>query len=512
MHSLTPPEDIKPPIQSQTRALSLDCEVDFSELDEDAGHRPRRHYPLQLTASTCGRYISAFKNRNIFVFSLGDICATPRSPHVGPQAIKMIPCPQRVLAVAMNTSSSSCSLVALLKGRLGLTCNLTEQHDRRPSFVMPKVRIPNWTFSTNRQPGFLDDEVEVELPLPLSSLVTENGSNASNSWAHEELPFTISPEQYSYDNSPSLPAQFILHQDLCSANDPPISLAIWPQRHCIAFGNSTGIELRWVDAVSGENMIRLFDSSRVNHHLYFLPSRADDEPNKVRLVSSPAPPYQQFALLQKLRPDQEQEVENEMMWKSMSELSFRDDVRERTKPTYYNVKPCGDGWHVLFIDGETGNVCLGKDDQHGETVEDRISKKVIFLNPKTAETDTEIAKPTCYAAATEGEWGPRVVVGYRNGDVYLFAVPSHICRAGRGGKQWEWLQDWQAHEEVNGGGSGLAVWPIELRGVKIGHVDGLADVAIQGMRFRVFDRFFCGICRVSGSTYPSFIFHRLMLT
>ena len=507
MHSLTSPEDVKLPILSQTRALSLYCEVDFSELDEDAGHRPRRHYPLRFMASPCGRYLSAFKDRNIFVFYLGgDTSVQLCSSHAGPQAIKRISCPQRVLAVAMNTSTGSCSLVALLEGRLGLTCNLIEQHNRRPSFVMPKVRIPHWTLYTHRQPGFLDDEVEVELPLPLSSFVTDNNSSASNPWALEDSHFTISPEQYSSDNSPSPPAKFLLHQDLCSANDPPISLAIWPERTCIAFGNFAGIELRWIDSVSGESMKRWFDSKKLNHHLHFLPSRAGDAPNKVRLVSSPAPPYQQFALLQRLRPEKEEEIENERMWNSTSDLGLRGDMGQGlNKPIYYNVKPCSDGWHMLFVDAETGNVCLGMDDQQGETVEDRISKKAIFLNPKKAETDTENAKPTCYAAATEVEWGPRVVVGYGNGDVYLFAVPSDICRVGRAGKKWEWRQDWEAHEELNKGGSGTSVWPVEVKGVKIGHVDGLADVAIQGMCFQVSNCYSLGTYPVLEQPYPIFL-------
>lgn len=61
----------------------------------------------------------------------------------------------------MSTTSGSYSLVALLEGRLGVTCNLTEGYDRRPSLVMPKVRVPEWTMSTYRQPSFLDDEVRI---------------------------------------------------------------------------------------------------------------------------------------------------------------------------------------------------------------------------------------------------------------------------------------------------------------------------------------------------------------
>ena len=119
-------------------------------------------HPVQLSASTCGRYLLAFKDRSIFIFYQGgDASIVPRQARGSPQVIKSIQCPQRVLAVTMNTSSGSYSLVALLEGRLGLTCNLTERYDRRLSLVMPKVRVPNWTLSTYRQPGFLDDEVRI---------------------------------------------------------------------------------------------------------------------------------------------------------------------------------------------------------------------------------------------------------------------------------------------------------------------------------------------------------------
>lgn len=166
---------------------------------------------------------------------------------------------------------------------------------------------------------------------------------------------------------------------------------------------------------------------------------------------------------------------------SMSDLGFHDSTQTRDKPVYYNMKPCSDGWHMLFIDAEAENVCLGLDKRDGESSEEGLSKIAAFLNPKNAETDLEKAKPTCFAAATETAWGLRVVVGYDDGSVHLFIVPSDIFQAGRGGEHSDWLQNSDASGAVKEGGSGFgAVWPVEVRGTKIGYIDDLADVAIQG--------------------------------
>ena len=46
------------------------------------------------------------------------------------------------------------------------------------------------------------------------------------------------------------------YRHLCSEDDPPRSVSICPQRRCVAFGCSAGIELHWIDALTGQSLSR----------------------------------------------------------------------------------------------------------------------------------------------------------------------------------------------------------------------------------------------------------------
>ncbi|KAG7007160.1 hypothetical protein G7Y79_00011g030580 [Physcia stellaris] len=454
-------------------ALTPSCEVDFSKLSRGFV-LDRDTLPLQLVPSTCGRYLILFQHRTIFVFCIGeDSAAALRAPQKGPQALKSFTCPQRVLAVSMDTSSGSYLVAALLEDRIGLVCNLAEDYRETPRFVMPKVRIPTWVKSAKRRSEFLEDEVEVELPLPLSSLVQDDSPR--NPWALEDLPYTVSPEQY--DSAPSSPNDQLMFRNVCSTDHPPLSVAVSPQRLCVAFGCTTGIELHWKDLVSDQKQNRWFPSEKSSEYLYFLAPRLDDTSRQLRLISSSASPEERASILERLAPHEVAEIENAMVLESMSDLGFHDDhnQRNRDKPSYYKAKPCSDGWHVLFLDAESGHVSLGVDNQDDETIGKRLSTMATFLRPNGQE-----CKPTCYAVATELSWGPRIVVGYEDGNVYVFSVPADIFRAGRGSNQWDWLETWGAYATTSEGGSGFALWPVQIQGIEVGHIDGLVDVAVQG--------------------------------
>jgi hypothetical protein len=46
------------------------------------------------------------------------------------------------------------------------------------------------------------------------------------------------------------------YRHLCSEDDPPRSVSMCPQRRCVAFGCSAGIELHWIDALTGHTLSR----------------------------------------------------------------------------------------------------------------------------------------------------------------------------------------------------------------------------------------------------------------
>lgn len=82
-----------------------------------------------------------------------------------------------------------------------------------------------------------------------------------------------------------------LYASLCSVDDMPRSVALCPQRRCVAFGCSSGIELHWVDALTGQDLNRRFPLTAPSDYLYFLPPRAGvDSAKKLRLISSAGRP------------------------------------------------------------------------------------------------------------------------------------------------------------------------------------------------------------------------------
>ena len=110
-----------------------------------------------------------------------------------------------------------------------------------------------------------------------------------------------------------------IYHNICSEDDPPRSIAICPQRRCVAFGCSGGIELHWVraelsililntshiayfcirelltrdqvDALTGQDLNRWFPLTAPSDYLFFLPPRKSiDSAKKLRLISSAASP------------------------------------------------------------------------------------------------------------------------------------------------------------------------------------------------------------------------------
>lgn len=110
-----------------------------------------------------------------------------------------IACPHRVLTTTMDTVALGYDVAVLLDGREGLVCHL--QGSSRPS--------------------------------ARTSAVTSYGVYPG-------------PET----------KRFRHFQNLCSKDDPPRSVSICPQRQCIAFGCGAGLELHWVDALTGQDLNR----------------------------------------------------------------------------------------------------------------------------------------------------------------------------------------------------------------------------------------------------------------
>ena len=250
-----------------------------------------------------------------------------------------------------------------------------------------------------------------------------------------------------------------VYNGLGSPDDVPRSIAICPQRKCIAFGCRLGIELHWVDTFTGSDLNRWFPLAVPSDHLYFLPQRPKDTSKKLRLVSSAAGPSsgksspQTSHSVARRQMDSQDGRRQSFTRLFFGNLPFPPSIRSsRSMPSepaspggsrgilrtmdcdHYQAIPLSDGTHILFTDPSSGFLCLGSDAPLGGPT--KLLRKVIFkmpgeessidhpVRPNLAPIDHP--RPVAYNAAPNLEWGVRVVVAYDNGSVVFYNVPADI--------------------------------------------------------------------------------------
>lgn len=157
----------------------------------------------------------------------------------------------------------------------------------------------------------------------------------------------------------------------------------------MAYGCSSGIELQWVDAISGDNLSRWFPTSTSSDFLHFLPPRQGiDSAKNLRLVSSAAHPEERVGT-HKYYFGQPRARASLGGFFSQPEFTtyanFYDD--------HYRAVPLSDGHHILFTDPATRMLSIGCDAFMGHT--NRLSRKFVFLPPKGADL------PRVYAVARD---------------------------------------------------------------------------------------------------------------
>ncbi|KIW72316.1 hypothetical protein PV04_00520 [Phialophora macrospora] len=319
-----------------------------------------------------------------------------------------------------------------------------------------------------------------------------------------------------------------IYTDLGSTEDQPRSVAICPNRKCVAYGCRMGLELYWVDALTGGDLNRWFPLAAPSDYLYFLPQRAGvDSRKKLRLISSAAGP---------VAPQLVRSDSTPAKWKywptsasfgrrqSLTRLFFgslpfpspagdpdtssgsespprTDEVQGVLRTVdcdHFCAIPVSDGFHLVFTDPSSGSVCLGSDAPLGGPT--KLVRKVMFIPPGRDEGQRR-PSPLRYAIGKALEWGLRLVVVYDNDQVVLYSVPSDIFRKLRNQKGN--ADVWDENSGVLGqsdlimdslmarGGndtvdeerdtSDFAYLPLQLAGSVISSVDGrvVDDLAVQ---------------------------------
>ena len=485
---------------SNPTGVALSSETDFSELS--SGYHPSRlgisHHGsgVHFTVSICCKFLLVTEGCLIYIYSLRDDISTSQ-PHGGHLSlVTTVICPHRVLAVSMDTSAQRFAVAALLEGRVGLVCDLYGKISSSLRLSTPQVlpivtrdcRISVSSSVSSSEPvateatsphqnatfePSLSDRALARAIAEASLTEVHGAREIRTSWRIDDPLVSPEPEtfQNSSANTSSMPFDTgvrSVYRNLCSTEDQPRSVAICPQRRCVAFGCSAGIELHWIDALTGQDLNRWFPLTAPSDFLYFLrPRPGVDSAKKLRLISSACHPKENEGLGSRFFPISSTSavIRQGMTWdEGLSGPSAWDNAwRSSGWYHHYRAVPISDGSNVLFTDPLEGNLCLGTDAPEVGAM--KLNRRFIFRGPSELG---ETVVPRVYAAGGDLRWGVRVVVGYGDA-IWLFVVPPDVFFG---------HQDRTA--EKHGGQDADAVEePMRIEGVNIGSMQGLVDLAID---------------------------------
>jgi len=490
--------------------LKITSETDFSELSNsyspfnNTGHGAALHF----TVSVCNKFLMAAEGCVIYIYSLRDNSSASHEygGHLSP--FTTLVCPHRVLAVSMDTSSGRFAIAALLESRVGMVCDLHEgtlnpQCQSRSRTLHSTTRDFRSTpyspsssgerIMTEGAPPYVYDTSHDELTDFRGSypsdraraqataegiLPESNGARSSpTSWTIDDPLTAMSAASGASLSGPITGFLSIqggsrsIYRNLCSAEDPPRSVAICPQRRCVAFGCSAGIELHWIDALTGQDLNRWFPLTTPSDFLYFLPPRPGvDSAKKLRLISSACHSKEKNGLQGRFFPGNAEARYHGMSWDEgiTDTAAWNNAWRGGGWCDHCRAVPVSDGWNVLFTDPEKGTLSLGSDAPPGAGAT-KLVRRFVLVGP-TDENGGAIV-PRVYASGGELRWGVRIVAGYGDA-IWLFVVPPDDFPTVD--KKPD-NQDAGVHEGTETGDN----TSVRIEGKEIGKVPGLVDVAVD---------------------------------
>lgn len=390
---------------------------------------------MSFTVSLCGKFLMAVYGRVAYIYELNHVCFPERLLWALPirrrqgmplgllRPVTRIICPRRVISCSMDTSAERYAVAFLMEGRVGMVCDImTERTGTSSPASTPQ---PNGGPAAGSGSG------------ASSASASSSASSSTQCFCHEQLPCLPVP----LEEGPRS-----VYRNICHPDDPPRSVAICPQRKCVAFGCSAGIELHWVDAMTGQDLSRWFPLTSPSDFLYFLPPRRGvDTPRKLRLISSATGLGSPMDLLDGIIHgfstsllgsgstamvsclDSEpwymrhgrnisleaggpnRDVDADQDESLLSRNVPRDSPLRRlvaASTDHFRAVPLSDGYHILFTDPRTGNLCLGTDAPVGSLT--RLLRKIWFRPPPQAHSPV----PLLYTAGADTRHGVRVVATF----------------------------------------------------------------------------------------------------
>ncbi|KAF8451564.1 hypothetical protein BGX38DRAFT_1091633, partial [Terfezia claveryi] len=277
------------------------------------------------------------------------------------------------------------------------------------------------------------------------------------------------------------------YKNICSDDDPPRSVAISPQRACVAFGCQGGIELHWVDALTGQDLSRWFPLSAPSDFLYFLPPRRGvDSMKKLRLISSAVHPEEASPLGRRFGL----QAGTFVYWGAWEPGLFG-----AAQSDHYMAVPVN-GVNVIFTDPEDGYVYVGGDAPvsqgkgsflvyavtywcdrwesswvriEGDLLDDASTTSIGQKGEYTAHM-TFPPRPRVYAAGQDLRYGVRIAVGYQDWLVF-YTIPTELYSQGTSGAKLKYTGKFLSHLTPEK--------QIEIMGCHVAYVPGLVDVAVN---------------------------------
>ena len=440
-------------------ALVESSAVDFTEMgDGSPGPEEQPSSGLLFNTSACGQFLCVARDTLIYIYDFhrGSIAAST-----------IVVCPRRVLSMSMDVSAGRHASAALLEGRMGIVCELRQSSTAGVSGPMQIYAGrngpgPRTTSSISASMGrtsgatnaldlghCVSRHIRGSFPtIQARNLEPFNAVSVQSD--HQDINLRGTDDHRTYDRNlinptwnldlhgpqvrlsagedckrgscgQSIPVErgtSTYYRHLCSEDDPPRSVSICPQRRCVAFGCSAGIELHWVDAITGQSLSRWFPLTAPSDYLYFLSPRPGlESAQKLRLISSAAHPKDRPAIRRKFfsaRPT------GGSFWA----FGLDSSSRHPGSPGFdhFHAIPLSDGHHVLFIDPSTLRLSLGCDAPLGGPT--KLIRKITLIPPE------EKMAPRLFRAATDLSHGARVAVVY--GDmIMLYSVPSDVLEFSR---------------------------------------------------------------------------------
>lgn len=483
--------------------LKMTSTTDLTELSD--GPAPpgngRNGAALHFTVSVCNHFVLVAEGCVIYIYSIRNDESHHHGGYIAP--LTTVICPHRVLAASMDTSSNRFAVAALLEGRVGLVCDISESNPEagKPSTPRPlPTSIRDSRGPTHSPRSSSSDQVSIEATnhRGYSTYHTIGERAVSRGVAEATLPEIHGAQQtdrkwtmddpesnrsgspgsfHDYDDPfghsggmPIANGPRSIYRNLCSGQDPPRSVAICPQRRCVAFGCAAGIELHWIDALTGQDLNRWFPLTAPSDYLYFLPPRPGvDSAKKLRLISSAANPKEKQGLQARFYPlmGNNESGYHSMTWgQTFNGAELWDSAwRGSGWCDHYRAVPMSDGWNILFTEPEGGILCLGSDAPPGDRPM-KLVRRFEFVGP--THTNGTKLMPRVYACGGELRWGVRIVVGF--GELlWLFVVPPDIFFAGKFDDKVEVQQPNALHDKP----------ATKIEGVEFGQVPGLVDIAVD---------------------------------